>query len=110
MKKSEINFTISLDENKHPQTIHWTAEDSGMEGEKETKALLISLWDKKDNATMRIDLWTKEMMVEEMNVLYYETLLSMADTFLRATNNQELSDKIRLFAKQFGTETGVVGK
>ena len=55
MKKSEINFTITLDDNKNPEAIHWQAAGSGMEGIKESKALMISLWDKKDANTMRID-------------------------------------------------------
>lgn len=110
MKKSEIKFTVTVDEDKHPESIYWSAEDSGMEGEKESKALLISLWDKKDNATLRIDLWTKEMMVEEMQVLYYETLLSMADTLQRATSNEALSNKLRTFAKEFGAEAKVISQ
>ncbi|MCC7513106.1 MAG: gliding motility protein GldC, partial [Bacteroidia bacterium] len=32
MKKSEIKFTVSLDDNNKPVALHWNAEDSGMQG------------------------------------------------------------------------------
>ena len=41
---SEIRLNISLDENKIPETIHWTAEDGGVSNE-ETKAVMLSVWD-----------------------------------------------------------------
>jgi gliding motility-associated protein GldC len=108
MKKSEIKFTVTLDDNKHPESIYWVAEDSGTQGEKESKAVMISLWDKKEMSTMRIDLWTKEMMVEEMHQFYYESLMSMADTFQNATNNTTSAEAMRAFARQFGKEIGVL--
>ena len=108
MKKSEINFTITLDDNKNPEAIHWQAAGSGMEGIKESKALMISLWDKKDANTMRIDLWTKEMMVEEMQHFYYEMFMSMADTYQNATNDSKNAVDIRSFAKKFGQSVSVV--
>jgi gliding motility-associated protein GldC len=108
MKSSEIKFTITLDDNKNPEAIHWQAQDSGMEGIKESKALMVSLWDKKDAHTMRIDLWTKEMMVEEMHHFYYEMLMSMADTYQNATNDAKNATELRVFAKKFGQAVSVV--
>lgn len=108
MKKSEIKFTVTLDDHNHPQAITWNAEDSGVEGDKPCKSIMLSLWDEKEQSTMRIDLWTKEMMVEEMQHFFYETFMSMADTYARATNDDPLTKNIRDFATQFGKATQVL--
>ena len=63
--------------------------------------MMISFWDGKERAALRIDLWTKEMMVDEMGDFYYQTMMTMADTFDRATHQQELVGEMKEFAKQF---------
>ena len=40
MKESEIKIKISLDENKVPEQIYWTAEDAGEVNQK-SEAILI---------------------------------------------------------------------
>ena len=107
-KKSEIKLSITLNETKQPVAIHWKADDSGIEGMQESKSMMLALWDKKEKSTMRIDLWTTEMMVEEMQFFFYETFASMADTYLRATNDNVMAEEIRKFAKQFGEKTKVL--
>ena len=107
-KKSDIIISISLNEEKHPVAIQWQAEDSGTEGVRNSKAIMLSLFDQKDHTTMRIDLWTMEMMVEEMQLFFYETMASMADTYERATNDKDLSGEMRTFAKNFGMKTKVI--
>jgi len=101
-KTSEINFKITLDENHVPEKIDWEATDSGEEGTKECKALMMSLWDKKENNTLRIDLWTKEMMIDEMQHFFYQSLITMSDTYERATNDKEIADEMREFGKKMG--------
>lgn len=108
MKTSDIKFTVTLDKSNHPDTIHWEAKDSGIEGVKPCKSVMISVWDAADNGTLRIELWTKQMMVEEMQRFFYETFLSMADTYQRATNDKDISDNIRDFSKHFGKTTKVL--
>ena len=88
--------------------LHWNAEDSGMQGDEECKAMMLALFDKKDQTTMRIDLWTQEMMVEEMQQFFFEMYMSMADTFQNATNNKDMADKMRNFARQFGKEVSLI--
>ena len=104
---SEIKFLVELDENRVPERLFWTAKDGGVELS-ETKAIMLNVWDNKTKESMRIDLWTKEMMVEEMQHLFYETFRSMADTYLRATNDTKASEAITAFAQQFGKINGVV--
>jgi gliding motility-associated protein GldC len=100
-KTSEINLYVELDEKKVPIKIQWSATDSGIEGKRESKSMMLSLWDKEENATMGIDLWTKEMMVEDMNVYFHQTFLKMADTYRRATKNEEIAVMIEDFSAQF---------
>ena len=97
---SEISLTVGLDENKIPETIHWTAEDGGVSNE-ETKAVMLSVWDSKSKESLRIDLWTKEMPVDEMKIFFHQTLSAMADTFQRATNDDKMSDTMRDFCDYF---------
>ena len=108
MKKSNINFKVSLNENKFPERIQWSADDSGVEGEKDCNSVMISIWDSADKSTLRIDLWTDKMMIEEMQHFYYETLRSMADTYLRATNDEATSKELTEFAKKFGKMASVL--
>ena len=101
-KKSEINFTVSLDENHVPEKIQWSASDTGEEEIKEAKAMIISLWDPKENNTLRIDLWTKEMMLDEMKHFFYQSIITMSDTYERATNDKAIAEEMREFGKQIG--------
>lgn len=97
---SEIRLNINLDENKIPETIHWTAEDGGVSNE-ETKAVMLSVWDSGKKESLRIDLWTKDMPVDEMKIFFHQTLSAMADTFQRATNDDKMSDTMRDFCDYF---------
>jgi|SRR5688572_7629915 len=107
MKKSEIRFSVTLNKNKFPERIQWSADDSGIQGEKDCSSVLISIWDPSDKSTLRIDLWTDKMMVEEMQHLFYETFRSMADTYLKATNDSKTSEEISAFAAKFAKMSGV---
>ena len=100
-KKSEIKLTVSLDENKVPASIEWKADDSGMEGSKPCESFMLSVWDAKEQASLRIDLWTKNMSVEDMKGFFYETFMGMAETYNRATNEKEIADEIKAFAQKF---------
>ncbi len=97
---SEIKLNIGLDENKIPETIRWTAEDGGVSNE-ETKAVMLSVWDSKKKESLRIDLWTKDMPVDEMKIFFHQTLSAMADTFQRATNDDKMSATMRDFCDYF---------
>ena len=108
MKTSEINFAVTLDDNRHPEKITWKADDSGLQGEKECKALLLSVWDSSEACTLRIDLWTKQMMVEEMQHLVYETIRSLGETYQRATNDDKTAEELKQFAARFGKMAGVL--
>jgi gliding motility-associated protein GldC len=101
MIQSTIKIDVLLDPNKVPEQINWTATDSTANMVQKAKAMSIAFWDGADKTAMRIDLWTKDMMVDEMADFYYQMLMSMADNFKRATQQQEMSDDMKKFAKEF---------
>lgn len=98
--KSEIKIDIELDENRVPEKLEWTAKDGGVENE-QTKALLLSVWDSKNKESLRIDLWTKDMPVDEMKIFFHQTLVSMSDTFYRATQDEKMSATMKDFCDYF---------
>ena len=98
--KSEINILVELDANRVPETLTWTARDGGVVNEP-SKALMLSVWDSEKQESMRIDLWTKDMPVDEMKVFYHQTLVSMADTFERATGDKKMSETMKDFCDYF---------
>ena len=104
MIQSTIAIDVTLDEGKIPHQILWNATQSSSEEKQEAKAMMISFWDGKERAALRIDLWTKEMMVDEMADFYYQTMMTMADTFERATHQKELVGEMKSFAKNFYTK------
>ena len=101
MSKSTITIDVLTDENKLPGTIAWTASDTGAENLQKAKAMMLSFWDGAEKTALRIDIWTKDMMVDEMADFFYQTLITMADTYNRATHHQELTDEMKEFAKTF---------
>jgi gliding motility-associated protein GldC len=98
-KKSTIAIDVTLDENKVPEGIHWQAEEGGIAVPQEAKAFMLSIWDSAESTCLRIDLWTKKMMVDEMNDFFFQTMMTMGDTYERATNQPELAAEIKEFAK-----------
>ncbi|HEX2606191.1 MAG TPA: gliding motility protein GldC [Flavisolibacter sp.] len=101
MAKSSIVIDVELDENRVPSSIQWKATDSTMERPQEARAFMLSLWDAADKTALRIDLWTQKMMVDEMADFYYQTFMTMSDTFERATREAELVADMRKFATDF---------
>jgi len=98
--KSKIVLDIELDENRVPEKLAWTAKDGGIENE-DAKAMLLSVWDSKKQESLRIDLWTKDMPVDEMKVFFHQTLVAMSDTFNRATQDERMTATMKDFCDYF---------
>jgi gliding motility-associated protein GldC len=101
MRQSTIKIDVLLDPNKIPEQINWQATDSSADMAQKAKAMSIAFWDAADKSALRIDLWTKDMMVDEMGDFYYQMLMGMADSFKRATNQEAISNDMKTFAKEF---------
>jgi gliding motility-associated protein GldC len=101
MEKSTITLDVHLDEQKVASETYWNSSSATADERTKAKAFILSLWDGAEKTALRIDIWTKEMMVDEMADFFYQTLITMADTYDRATHDQELVDDMRNFAKSF---------
>jgi gliding motility-associated protein GldC len=106
MKTTEITFKVTVDENNLPINIKWDTSDSGEKSE--CKSVMISLWDTKENNTLRIDLWTKDMMVDEMKKFYHQNIITLTDTYLRATGDEATTKKVKHFFSEIGKDIGVL--
>jgi gliding motility-associated protein GldC len=105
MKTTEINFKVTVDENNLPHKIQWSAPDSGEQSE--CKSLMIALWDAKENNTLRIDLWTKDMMIDEMKKFFHQNVITLTDTYIRATGDEATGKKVKQVFAEIGREIGV---
>ena len=92
--------TVELDENRIPEKLNWTAQDGGVNNE-EAKAMMLSVWDGKAQETLRIDLWTKDMPVDEMKVFFHQTLVAMSNTFNKATQDEKMTATMKDFCDYF---------
>ena len=106
-KTSEIKLSVGLNENNLPLGIQWSASDGGVENA-QARALMLSLWDPKANNTMKIDLWTKDMSVEEMKQFFHQTLLTMADTFEKATGEKNICEDLRDYCYHFADKMNIL--
>ena len=104
MHQSSIQVQISLDDQKIPQNIKWSASDSTAREAQEARAMMLTFWDPTDKTALRIDLWTKDMMVDEMADFFYQNLMGMSDAYLRATQDETLANEFKEFAKTFYTK------
>jgi len=99
--KSNIEISVELDENRVPVNIQWQAAESTVERPQDAKAMMLAFWDGAEKTALRIDLWTQKMMVDEMADFYYQVMMTMADTYERATRQKELVDDMKEFARTF---------
>lgn len=107
VKTSKIEINVGLNENNLPIGMKWSADDGGVKNEN-AKAVLLSLWDPANNNTMKIDLWTKEMSVEEMKQFMHQTLLSLSDTFERATGETKITEDLRDYCHHFADKMNIL--
>ena len=97
---SEIKLKVGLDDNRVPEELTWSAEGGGIENE-EAKAMLLSVWDSKNKESLKIDLWTKDMPVEEMKIFFHQTLVTLSDTFMKATQDEKMTATMKDFCEYF---------
>ncbi len=100
MRNTNIHLEVELDDNNIPENITWNAEDGGINKEP-TKAVMVSVWDDKNMEALRIDLWTKDMPLDHMKRFYHQILVSLGDTYKRATGEEDVAEKVHAFAEEF---------
>ncbi|MCX2745241.1 gliding motility protein GldC [Mangrovivirga sp. M17] len=94
MKKSSIKFNVILDDENVPEKIEWTADDKPGGGLDETNAISVSVWDQSQNNTLRIDLWNKEMPVNEMKKFYIDIIGGLAQSLLTSTADEYMTNEM----------------
>ena len=105
---SEITLRVALDENRVPEQLTWSAEDGGIENE-EAKAMLLSVWDHKNKESLKIDLWTKDMPLEEMKIFFHQSLVALSDTFMKATQDEKMTATMKDFCDYFAEKMELKG-
>lgn len=100
MKTSNIRLAVDRTDDT-VEGIRWSADDAPMPGEAMAKAMILALWDHEARQSLRIDLWTRDMSIDDMNDFVFQTLVSLADTYHHATGNQALMAEMKHFARDF---------
>jgi gliding motility-associated protein GldC len=106
-KTSEIKVQVGLNDNNLPIRMKWTASDGDVDNQ-EARAMLLSLWDPNQKNTMKIDLWTKDMSVEEMKQFFHQTLLTLSDTFEKATGEHKICEDLRDYCYHFADKMNIL--
>lgn len=106
MRKTKITIEVELDENHIPEKMFWNAQDGGIE-KQETKATMISVWDDKAMEALRIDLWTKEMPVDHMKQFMHQIIVSLGDTYQKATGEEDVAQWLHEVANEFAVKSAI---
>ena len=107
MNKSKLTFDLELDDNNVPKKIIMNSSDNQAE-DVLLKSLMIAAWDQKTKETLIVPLWTKDMMVNEMFIMYHQTLMSMANTLSKSTGQDKLAGALRDYCEFFAQETKII--
>lgn len=105
--KKTINIEVELDDKNIPTDIKWNATDLEGYDEASCRAMLLSLWDHNRKDTLRLDLWTRDMTVDEMKIFFHQTLVTMADTLENSTNDDRISGDMRDFCAYFADKMDI---
>tara|TARA_B100001175_G_C19472578_1_gene622556 strand:+ start:649 stop:1020 length:372 start_codon:yes stop_codon:yes gene_type:complete len=108
-KKEQLTIDVLMDDNLIPESIEWKSSQENKPSQT-ASAALIYFWDAKKSETFNLDLWTKEMSIEEMNKMMFQTLMTLANTYERATSEDQMANAMRDFGQFFGERTEILPK
>lgn len=106
-KKSDISIEVGLNSNNLPLQIDWSASDTGNQKQR-AAAMFLGFWNPELKETMKVDLWVKDLSVEEMKQFFHQTLLTMADTFEKATGEKNITDDLRDYCYHFAEKMEIL--
>ncbi|MCH8058617.1 MAG: gliding motility protein GldC [Proteobacteria bacterium] len=107
-RTAEIKLTVDLDSADLPTRIEWQASEGQEDGPISCESMMLSVWDSEKKTLAAIDLWVKDTSIEDLNIYFYQVIHKMADTYLRATKNQEVATSIHEFGEEFGEKLGLL--
>ena len=106
-RTAEIKLTVDLDAENLPTRIEWQASEAAVDAPTLCQSMMLSVWDGENKTTAAIDLWTKDTTIDDMNLYFYQVFHKMADTYLRATKNEDIANSIHDFGNGFGSSLGL---
>ena len=109
MKTSEfeIRLKVKLDENRIPENISWESSEKD-ELPRDVSSMLLSVWDKQEKNTHAIPLWTKDMIIDDLKLHVFQTIMTIGETYNKATKDTELYNYIKDLGFAFGEKAGIV--
>jgi gliding motility-associated protein GldC len=109
VKSSTITIEVGRNKDNMPVEILWHSSDAPPQYPKQdAKAMLLAFFDRESQDTLKMDLWTMDMQVEEMDRLMFHAFRTMTDTYFRATGNKELAEQMQNFVQYFGEKTQII--
>ena len=106
--KQTLKFEVDLDENNLPNSIKML-EEKASDLSIDLKALMIAGWDAKRKETLRVDIWTKDMPVNDMFIMYHQNMMGMATSLEKSTGQNKLANALRDYCDFFAKETKILG-
>ena len=106
--KQILKFEVELDENNLPISIKML-EEKASNSSIDLKALMIAGWDAKRKETLRVDIWTKDMPVNDMFIMYHQNMMGMATSLEKSTGQNKLANALRDYCDFFAKETKILG-
>ena len=106
--KKILKFEVTLDENNLPEGIHMLGDEVD-DSSINLKALMIAAWDSKKKETLRVDIWTKDMPVNDMFILYHQNMMGMATSLEKSTGEGKLAEGLRDYCAFFAEKTKILG-
>ena len=107
MSENIITIKVSTDENHVPTDIIWSAEGGDIKS-RQAKAMSLSMWDEKDRISMNMDLWTKDMSVDEMKRFICDSMMTLAKTLETATSDKGHAEAMRGFTSELAKRIGII--
>jgi len=107
MKKT-LKFEVELDENNLPESISMIGEETNNSAIT-LKALMVAAWDATRKETLRVDIWTKDMPVNDMFILYHQNMMGMATSLEKSTGEEKLANALRDYCDFFAKQTKILG-
>jgi gliding motility-associated protein GldC len=105
-KKSEIHITVELNENNLPVKMSWTSSENNESGD--CKSFFLALWDAKEQTSLHLNLWTKDMNVDEMRQFVHQMLLNQSDTLKKATGDEALAATLYDYSHEYAIKSGIL--
>lgn len=105
---TDILLRVKLDSENIPETIYWKQGSNDEQQWIPAKAFLLSIFEEQTRDTLKLDIWTKDFQMNEMDRFMFNTLQALCETYRKATSNAELAHQFDGFVNYFGEKTQII--